>query len=279
MSSILALHSFPAARDRIRRALALEGALRVHHATHWVSCWNELAAAASSIPSGLAIVDPFHPQQPGEGLVNFTQRFQSIDVVAYGDFGDRPAADIVELVRLGVSTVLTLDIDDDPPNIARALLQGGAHRWFRPVLRVFKERYGPAVVRILEHMVHAAVEPLTPDALAERLGQNRRTLERLLSSHRLPAPAALFTWFRLLHATRLLEDPARRIESVAFSLGFDSGSALSSRFKRFTGRSPREILRRGGVDHLTAIMLCKIDSPNGSVHPTPVPPSERPGLS
>jgi AraC-like DNA-binding protein len=279
VSSILILHACPVARDRIRRALALDGALHVRHTPHWVSCWKDLSDAAASIPSGLAIVDPFHSPRPGQGLAMFTQRFQSIDVIAYGDFSDRPAADVVDLVRFGVSTVLTWGVDDDPPSIARVLLQAGSQRWFRPVLRVFAERYGPPVVRILEQLVHAAVEPLTPDALAARLGQNRRTLERFLSTHRLPAPAALFTWFRLLHATRLLEDPARRIESVACSLGFGSGAALSSAFKRYTGRSPREILKRGGVDHLTAIMLCEFQSPNPSVSSASVPHSERSHLA
>jgi AraC-like DNA-binding protein len=279
MSSILVLQTDPDARDRVRAAVALERAARVRHVVHWVSSWDELIAKAAEVVSDVAIVDPFIPATRTAPTADFISRFPRVSLLAYADFTARPAADVVALVRAGVSAVVTLGVDDDPGTIARALLGSTSGLCFDRMCEAFAERYVPPVVRILEHLVHAAIEPLTPDALAERVGQNRRSLERLLSSHRLPAPAALITWFRLLHATRLLEDPARRIESVAFSLGFGSGSSLSSTFKRYTGRSPREILRRGGVDHLTTMMLREFKGPNPPIPSAPPPHPERLRLS
>jgi AraC-like DNA-binding protein len=259
LSSIVILQTNPVACGRIRRAIALEDAGRVRHAARWCNCWDELTATAIAVPSDLAIIDPFHPSPAGNGLASFARRFPNVGLIAYGDFAGRPAADVVALVHMGVSAVLTLEVDDDPVGIARVMAQGTTQQAFRPVCRALTERYGGILAPLLERLLDAAVEPMTPDEISERLGHKRRTLERLLAAHGLPPPSRLFTWFQLFHAVRLLEDPARTMENVAFSLGFGSGSALSSTGKRYTGFRLREIVRRGGVSYLTGIMLSRLD--------------------
>jgi hypothetical protein len=129
-------HGFSAQpRGRIRRAIALEDAGRVRHNARWCNCWDELTATAVAVPADLAIIDPFHPAPSGNELASFARRFPNVGFIGYGDFAGRPAADVVALVRMGVSAVLTLEVDHHPVGIGRVMAQGTTPQAFRPVCR------------------------------------------------------------------------------------------------------------------------------------------------
>jgi AraC-like DNA-binding protein len=232
-----------------------------------LSGWDELAVRAVDASAVLAIVDPFLPAVQ-TNIADFLQRFPTMGVVAYGDFSSRPAADVLPLVQAGVTAVVTLNRDDEPAALARVFLCCPSNCWAKPLFDALLLRHGGQVTQLLEQFFDAAMERLSPTDLARRCGMNRRTLERLLKAHGLPPPAALFTWFRLLHAVRLLQDPARTIETVAFALGFGSGSALSNTFKRYTDLSLGNTVRLGGAEHLSSILIRKLGG-NGQRPLTP----------
>lgn len=80
---------------------------------------------------------------------------------------------------------------------------------------------------------------LPEEEMARRLHMSRRTLQRKLAE-------AETTYLRLVDDTRrdlalrYIEDPARSISDITFTLGFSQQSAFTRAFRRWTGRSPSE---------------------------------------
>lgn len=77
----------------------------------------------------------------------------------------------------------------------------------------------------------------TMDAIARDLGMSARSLRRRLQAERTPFNA-LLEGALLQRAKRMLADPQRSIQETAYAMGFDTPSAFSRAFKRWTGTSP-----------------------------------------
>jgi AraC-like DNA-binding protein len=77
----------------------------------------------------------------------------------------------------------------------------------------------------------------TMEAAARELGMSARSLRR-----RLQAERAMFNDLvaeaMLLRAKRILADPHRSIQDAGYAIGFDTPSAFSRAFKRWTGMAP-----------------------------------------
>jgi AraC-like DNA-binding protein len=101
-------------------------------------------------------------------------------------------------------------------------------------------------------MVENAIAPLLPHgqahatAVAKKLGMSERTLARRLATEGV-------TFMEILQqlkanlASRYLEEAAMPISRAAWLLGFRDASSFSHAFRRWTGKSPREL--RGGECH------------------------------
>jgi AraC-like DNA-binding protein len=91
----------------------------------------------------------------------------------------------------------------------------------------------------LEHLAGATV-----DDAARAAGMSTRTLARRFREE------TGITWRHFLHTARmlaameLLSGRDLRVTEVAYELGFDSLSAFSGAFRRFTGENPSEFARR-----------------------------------
>lgn len=94
--------------------------------------------------------------------------------------------------------------------------------------------------------VENALAPLLPhgeatiEGVAERLGVSRRTLTRRLNQERVSF-AHVLQEFRRGLAEQLFREPGMSIAQVAWLLGYQEPSAFSHAFKRWTGRSPRDV--------------------------------------
>jgi hypothetical protein len=182
-----------------------------------------------------------------------------VGFIGYGDFAGRPAADVVALVRMGVSAVLTLEVDDHPVGIGRVMAQGTTPQAFRPVCRSLTERYGGILAPLLERLLDAAVEPMTRDEISERLGHKRRCSSVFLPRmgfRPLPGFSPGSSCFAPCDFPRIRR---ARWETSASASGSPVARRLSSTGKRYTGFRVREIVRRGGVSYLTGIMLRRLD--------------------
>jgi AraC-like DNA-binding protein len=111
-----------------------------------------------------------------------------------------------------------------------------------------------------ESKVENAVAPLLPHGrvgvgeIARRLGMSNRTFARQLASEGLTFTGLLET-LRVELARTYLSDPALPISQIAWLLGYREVSAFTHAFKRWTGKTPREMrstLRAGPIQTLAA---------------------------
>jgi AraC-like DNA-binding protein len=76
--------------------------------------------------------------------------------------------------------------------------------------------------------------------VAAQLGMSRRTLARRLATHGLTF-AGVLAQLRVDLAKRELRDASLTISQVAWLLGYREVSAFTHAFKRWTGKTPREV--------------------------------------
>jgi AraC family transcriptional activator of tynA and feaB len=137
----------------------------------------------------------------------------------------RLAAHASGLLALALDPVMTGPITTGP------VIQGGPRRarWL-----------AAAVADIEEHLVD---DDLSPAATARRLGISVRTLHAVFAGHD-RSYAATVRRFRLTHAWRALQDPARRqlrVIDVAADAGFANAAAFHRAFRREFGRTPAQL--------------------------------------
>ena len=98
--------------------------------------------------------------------------------------------------------------------------------------------------------VENAIVPLLPHGrarvheVARRIGISQRTLARRLSAERLTFSAILES-LKIDLAKRYLSDENLSISQVAWLVGYQEVSALTHAFKRWTGKTPRQVRARG----------------------------------
>ncbi|MDQ4080799.1 MAG: helix-turn-helix transcriptional regulator, partial [Gemmatimonadota bacterium] len=105
---------------------------------------------------------------------------------------------------------------------------------------------------------------LTPESLARLLGVRRRTLTEQLSEAGMPPPQRLIAWGRMIMAARLLEDSERKVDAIALTLDFPSGSAFRNACQRYLGCAPHEVRARGGAAYVIQRFASAIASGNGA---------------
>jgi AraC-like DNA-binding protein len=94
--------------------------------------------------------------------------------------------------------------------------------------------------------VENAIVPLLPhgkarlEKIASRLGMSKRTLARRLSAEGVSFNGVLGE-LRLYLAKRYIRDPHLSISEIAWLLGYQEVSAFTHAFKRWTGKTPREV--------------------------------------
>jgi AraC-like DNA-binding protein len=95
-------------------------------------------------------------------------------------------------------------------------------------------------------IVENAIVPLLPhgkaklDAIARGIGVSERTLERRLALEGVTFSAVL-EGMKLSLAERYLSDDGLSISQAAWLLGYQEVSSLTHAFKRWTGKTPRQM--------------------------------------
>ncbi|MCU4745450.1 AraC family transcriptional regulator [Streptomyces sp. G-5] len=114
--------------------------------------------------------------------------------------------------------------------------------WFaRPEARApawYRAQADPVVGRALRLLHEDPAHPWTVAALAARAGASRAAFARRFATLVGRPPMAYLTDWRLALAADLLREPAATLDAVARRVGYGSGFALSTAFKRERGISP-----------------------------------------
>ena len=139
-----------------------------------------------------------------------------------------------------------------------ATAAGAAEAGFRPCLRCRPEAapgtpgwLGTSAVvrRALRLIQEGALDEMSVDDLAERIGIGSRHLHRLFTKHVGASPIAVAQTRRLHFAKRLLDETDLPITQIALASGFGSLRRFNYTFQHTYGRAPRDLRRqrRGGI--------------------------------
>ncbi|MGH3715341.1 MAG: AraC family transcriptional regulator [Micromonosporaceae bacterium] len=103
----------------------------------------------------------------------------------------------------------------------------------------YRAQSDPVVGRALRMMHHHPDKPWTVASLAAATGVSRAALARRFTELVGEPPMAYLTGWRLALAADLLKAPDATVGAVARQVGYGSGFALSTAFKRVRGVSPK----------------------------------------
>lgn len=244
MGLVAALLSDRTGQDRLRDAL------QTRHQLIAAASWSEFLAACDGAPAVAAIIDlQDYPHPTFDALRQFRTRHGSAAMILYVAAPPVPVRDVFEAGRFGFDAIIVAGHDDSPRDILGVIeraMARGVGELVRPVVA-----RAPSVARDAALAVVArAYERLSPETLARLLGVRRRTLTERLAEAGMPAPQRLIAWGRLIMAARLLEDADRKVDAIASTLGFPSGSAFRNTCQRYLGCTPQEARSRGGAAYV-----------------------------
>lgn len=249
MGIVAALLSERQRQNRLRTALRERHQLVI--ATHW----TEFVEVCQSSPVTAAVIDLADYGHPTfDELRQFRLAHGSTALVLYIAVPPVSVQDVFEAGRFGFDAMVVADIGDDAPALQSVIERAMA----RGVGELLRRGLGDAVPTARDAAlacVARAHERLSPEKLSRLLGVRRRALTDRLVRAGLPAPQRLIAWGRLIVAGRLLEDPDRKVDAIAMTLDFPSGSAFRNTCQRYLGATPQEVRARGGADYVVGAFL------------------------
>lgn len=242
----------PDMRAEARLSSALSGA----HDVVLRPTWNALDETVDQGDVEACLIDADHPDREtaSRRIASLRDRFPDLAIVTCLD-SDR-AAEYFDLGCLGVDGLV---VSDERPSKIRSHVDGAIARAraLRAERRLRERLPSPG-----PEAVAWAIEHAGPDTsvrlLAAALGHTPRTLRSALQQADLPGPARILLWGRLILAGARLGDDGRRIEDVAFSLGYSTTTSFARAMKLHTGLTPSVVSRGGGL----AVVLDKLFPPD-----------------
>lgn len=106
----------------------------------------------------------------------------------------------------------------------------------------------PELARALAYALEHLERPLRLGDLARVAGVSERTLARRFADETELGWRAFLRRARLIRAMELLAEPGAGPAGTAYAVGFESVSAFSAAFRRFTGETPAAYHRRACAD-------------------------------
>ena len=256
MRLILALVTECEARTRIRSSL--------HGKASVEFCGEraELLPRVENQPTSIVITELW--DTTGAPTAAAVQRlrchFPALPVLAYCTLRPETSRELLAMAHAGVNGFVLRGVDDIGDALRAALTAADDDCLELVMSRELGTLSADNLRPLVAHCLSQARCKHTVASVAAAMGVSRRTLVNRFTHAGLPPPRTIIAWCRLLLAARLLEDPARSVESVALALEFGSGAALANMLRRYTGLPPRELRRHGGVRCLLAVLRKKLGS-------------------
>ena len=180
------------------------------------------------------------------------QRLPSLSIIGYCRIGHEHSSAILGLATAGVHELVFRGVDDSGVAL-RAVLGSAEHACAAEgLLATLLPLLPPSLHPFARYCLNFPHRAHTVGEVAHALGVNRKTLVNYCARARLPAPATLLGWCRLLLATHYLVATTRTVERIALRLDFPSDTALRNMMKRYTGMRAQELRHPGGTDLLFA---------------------------
>jgi len=244
-----------------RVAARLSEALAGSHDVVVLTEWADLKATADDVVLDACLLDGDHP--PGEwvgrriAVLRERRPDMAIVVCIEADHAER----YFDLGTLGVDGVLLGGL---PPtgirsDVDRALSVARAQTVKRSLRGRLPEPGPSAVAWAVEH----AGPETSVERLAAGLGLTTSALRDALQSEGLPTPGRILLWGRMLQAGARLGNDGRRVEDVAFSLGYSTSTSFGRAMKLHTGLTPAEVSRGSGIGDVLAALVRSVEKDAG----------------
>jgi transcriptional regulator with XRE-family HTH domain len=247
MFSIATLFLTPADRELLTAALAgvaiVEPCAQVSELAHLVAAGRVDAVVAALRDDACA--------NPVPAILALQKQDSTRPVILSVALTPTGARRVVKAVEAGLRATLVLrGYDDLGKAVRRAVAQLPHGSPEAEILQTTAPVATPAVRPFLTFAAIRAIHPITVREAAGAVGISVRTLERRLADKRLPRPARLLGWCRVLHVAWHLDILARPAKQVAGELRFPSLPALYNLLHDYTGLTPAVLPERGGFPTL-----------------------------
>jgi len=230
----------------VRAEARLSAALTGVHEVVLRASWDDLSEGLTAAAIEACLVDADHPDRSvaSRRIADLRARFPDLSIVACVE--SEQAEGFFGLGGIGVDGVVFVGsrasrIRADVDNALSTARARRVEHGLRPRI----PSPGPAAVAWA--MNHAGQE-ISVERLARALGHSSRSLRDTLQDVGLPSPVKVLLWGRLLVAGARLGDDGRRVEDVAFSLGYSTSTSFARAMKLHTGLTPAEVSRKGGME-------------------------------
>jgi serine-type D-Ala-D-Ala carboxypeptidase/endopeptidase (penicillin-binding protein 4) len=215
--------------------------------------WPSLRSAVAGDAVAVCLVDGDHPDRSraSRHIADLRDRFPDVGVVAFVESVEPDG--YYQLGELGVDSIVVAGARaiQTRANVDFALTMARA----RQVQRILEKRVAAPGPRAVAWAIEHAGPDTSVERLASALGMTARALRDATHDAGLPSPTRLLVWGRLLLAGARLGDDGRRVEDVAFSLGYSTSTALGRAMKVHTGLTAAAVSRRGGLDTVLSGLL------------------------
>lgn len=182
-----------------------------------------------------------------EALRPLRRGFPRTPIVLLARLGTDPAV-LFELGRTGLRHLVMVYADDWGEELCRVLGEAAEDSPPALVARRLAPYVPPRELEVLRRALESLHRRPTAEEFAREVGVTRPFLSECLKATGLPSVGHLLLWSRLFHAAHWLEEPARSGESISRQLEYSSGSAFRRALKHYTGATPSEISRGGGLN-------------------------------
>ncbi len=153
-------------------------------------------------------------------------RFPSILTFVRGRLIAGDIHEIMATVRDGWAEAIIDGVDDPGTRIRSAISQMREQSSSALITESVKRFVPPSLAAFFRFAAIHSTRRLSVRDVALAFDVDRKTLRNRLANAGLPTPQRILGWNRLLHASRLLNDPGRSIASAAVELEFASASGL-----------------------------------------------------
>lgn len=169
----------------------------------------------------------------------------ALPIYVYSDRSVEAIRALLPLAKAGVTGIIIRDVDDDPPNLRRLLLNTDIVRVVHALSEAVTATIPTPAQSVALYCLGHVTESLDARQMARAFGVSQRTLTNWATRCGARGVRGLISRCRVLVVLGLLEAGTHSIERVAFDLRFGSSSELHNMVRRYTGGSPSAAARKG----------------------------------
>jgi AraC-like DNA-binding protein len=237
--------------------MALERAAGSAHVVLSTSSWPGLQRLIRERPvttAGLDVATLVAARSPEEALGEISSRFPNLGLIVLSHRHTDPIR-LFRLGRAGIPNLILLGVEDLGRAVPRALQKASELGATMLVTKAMVPHLPPRELEAVRLAMDGVHHRWNADRFAASLGLSRPFLSERLKACGLPSTGHLLIWARLLHAGFWLEEPGRTGESVSRQLEYSSGAAFRRALKLYTGATPTEVARQGGLKFVLQRLL------------------------